>query len=60
MQEPFVEDNLEATPVLDRCFHKELNNLRRVGLDQSSEDEDERLYDGWHPTLEDFLDNAHE
>ena len=41
LKEPLVEHYFEANTVLDRGFYEELDDLRRVSLDQPCEDEDE-------------------
>ena len=60
LKEPLVEDDLEATPILNRCLHEELDNFGRVRLDEPRENEDERLNDRRHAGLKDFVDDAHE
>ena len=48
LEEPLIENDLEADPVLDRCLYEELDDLSWVSLDQSSEDKHQGLDDRWH------------
>ena len=49
LEEPLVEDDFQADPILDAGFDKELDNLSWVSLNQPGENKNERLHDGGHP-----------
>ena len=48
LEEPLVEDDFQADPILDAGFDQELDNLSWVSLNQPGENKNERLHDGGH------------
>lgn len=39
LKEPLIKDDLQTDPILYRCLHKELDDLRRISVDQPCKDQ---------------------